>query len=252
MKDITVIIPLLEVNNEIFEYLDRAVKSVAINQEFYENRLKIVFVCPDDKTSKAISKHYPVLTFDVVINNSEKTDFCSQINYAVNNIVDTDYFSILEFDDVYTNKWFKSAKEYYYTNEDVSVFLPINVEINDIDGYHQYCNEMVWANGFTEVSGFIDSNYLADYYGINLTGAVFNTKDFIAIGGYNSNIKVAFNYDYLLRLINKGLKAYVVPKEGYCHLIYRNGSLSKEYYDTLTNDEIVEQFNEVKKENNIK
>lgn len=257
MKDIAILIPLHKIEDNTFEYLDKAVESVIKNQKHYENALDTYIICTEEN-SKIILKHFKDNEKDisgVIVNNSDKTDFCSQINFAVNDeLIKNKYehFSILEFDDVYTDKWFKSVKEYYYTNENVSLFLPINVEINDIDGYYQYCNEVIWANSFSKEIGYIDRECLEDFYGFNLTGGVFNLKDFLLVDGFDNSIKVAFNYDLLLRLTDKKLSVYVVPKEGYCHLINRDNSLSKEYYETLTNDEIMEQIAMVKKKNSLK
>ena len=99
----------------------------------------------------------------------------------------------------------------------------------------QYINEIAWTNSFSSEIGFLDFDCLQDYPSFNLTGGIFNTKDFNTIGGFDSSIKVAFNYEYLLRLTKKELKVYVVPKEGYVHCVGRKGSLTDEYNNTLTN-----------------
>ena len=253
MKNIAIIIPLHKLTDETFEYLDRAINSVAINQENYNYALAPFIIC-NKKDEKCIREHYkgtPAENIQFIINDTENTDFCSQINYAVDklNADEYQYFSILEFDDVYTNKWFKSVKEYYYTHEDVSIFLPINVEVNDEDGFYQYVNEMAWANQFSKEIGFIDRDCIEEFYSFNLTGGVFNTDDFKKIGGFRINETVAFNYDLLIRLLNKGLKVYVVPKEGYCHLINREDSLSKLYKEKYTPSEMLKIFANVKKFN---
>jgi hypothetical protein len=76
----------------------------------------------------------------------------------------------------------------------------------------------------------------------NLTGAIFNRNDFIKVGKYKPSIKVAFNYELLLRLTSKGLKCMVVPKEGYVHEVGREGSLTDTYNKTLSDEEINKWF----------
>jgi hypothetical protein len=75
-----------------------------------------------------------------------------------------------------------------------------------------------------------------------LTGAIFNKSDFIKVGKYKPSIKVAFNYELLLRLTNKGLKCMVVPKEGYVHNVGREDSLTDYYNKNLTPDEVTKWF----------
>ena len=176
-----------------------------------------------------------------ILINEGKTDFCSQVNFAVNNI-DTDLFSILEYDDEYTDTWFKSFDTYYRTNEDVSVFLPINVQHSPDKTKWQFGNEIVWASSFSNEIGYIDFDCLQNCSTFNLTGGVFNTEDFKKIGMLKPSIKVSFNYEFLLRLTNNKLKAFVIPKEGYIHVIGREESLTDIYENTITDDEIQKWF----------
>ena len=56
------------------------------------------------------------------------------------------------------------------------------------------------------------------------------------------SIKVSFNYEFLLRTTHNGLKVYVVPKEGYTHVVGRKNSLTDEYNNTLSDTEIQKWF----------
>lgn len=251
IKDISIIIPVYGMNkdNDII-LLNKALHSVKQCQKIYNGNLYVKII-GDDKTLDRIinNKNFDnnQLTIDYCI-NSNKTDFCSQINTAVYQYIDTVYFTILEYDDEYAETWFNSFEEYYYTNEDVSVFLPINVQTEDKQNIYQFCNELVWANEFSNELGFIDLDCLENYTGFNLTGGIFNTNDFKQIGGFKPSIKIAFNYEFLLRLTNKKLKAFVIPKEGYYHILNREGSLTEEYSKTLTNELIKQWFNIAKTE----
>ena len=250
MKDITIIVPIHKFSEESDGKLLRlALNSVVKCQENYDDKLSVVTVGPVDIKEVVENILTEVfggteLKFEYIVNKG-KCDFCSQINFAVKH-VKTSFFSILEMDDQYFPKWFKLAKAYYPTREDVAVFLPINIQ-NDGET-SQYCNEMVWAMSFSNEQGVVDADCLKVSAAFNLTGAIFNTKDFKRVKGYDSKIDVAFNYELLMRMTKEyGLKIYVVPRIGYCHLIGRKGSLLEYYNDTFTEEAAQECFNAVRR-----
>lgn len=231
MKDIAILIPIHKINgNEEQEMLNKAISSVNDCQTNCKCELHKYVILGSECNDLKLPEDCTVLR------NDGETDFCSQINYGAKNVTE-EYFSILEFDDEYNPKWFSMLEKYYYTHEDVSVFLPINVDVFNGEGYRQFANEAPWAMQFSQELGFIDFKCLDNYYGVNLTGGVFNREDFIRVGGIKSSIQVAFNYEFLLRVTNKKLKVYVVPKEGYRHLIGRNGSLMSECSEKFTQEE---------------
>lgn len=245
MKDITIIIPIHEITSEMMPYLDKALVSIKVNQKYYKHTLKPLFVCGNKDVEELIKKEYSSDNYSYIINNGN-IDFCSQINYAVEH-VDTEYFSILEFDDEYMPKWFKMVLEYFNTNEDVSLFLPVNIQYNAGETHiYEFGNEMAWVNEFSDKLGYIDFKCLENYYSFNLTGGVFNTKDFISVGGFTPDIKVAFNYELLLKLTQKNLRVFVVPKEGYKHVNNRPTSLTAIYADEMTQDDVKKWFETTK------
>lgn len=221
MDKISILIPVHEYNESVKAYLEKAIASVEKNREHTEIELINNIVCPENISADIANDFKDKAT--LLINDGE-TDFCSQVNFGAQNC-GTDYFSILEFDDEYADKWFKMAKDYYFSNEDVSVFLPINVQMDEVDGSYKFENEIIWASAFSNDMGYIDSDCLEHYLAFNLTGGIFNTSDFIKVGMFKPSIKVAFSYEFLLRLTGKNLKVFVVPKEGYRHLLRREGSL---------------------------
>ena len=247
MKDITIIIPVHKFDDNIKNMLSNAFESVKKNQETYTfGKLLPLVVAPGDVLEK-ISESFGEKTFYDTCRNTGDTDFCSQVNFAVNNVT-TDYFSILEFDDTYTDKWFKMAHDYFYTNESVSLFLPLNILTDINHEQFQYVNEIAWTGSFSNEIGYLDYDCLQDYSAFNLTGGIFNTHDFKTIGGFKPSIKVAFNYEFLLRMTKKELKVFVVPKEGYIHVIGREESLTDEYSKTMSNNEIRKWFDLAKTE----
>ena len=227
--------------------MENAFESIKKNQETYTyGKLIPTIVGPGDVLEQ-IGEHFMENEFFHICRNTQDTDFCSQVNFAVNKIT-TDYFSILEFDDVYTDKWFKMAHDYFYTNESVSLFLPLNI-LTDINRQqYQYVNEIAWTSSFSNEIGYLDYDCLQDYSSFNLTGGIFNTEDFKKIGGFKPSIKIAFNYELLLRLTKKELKVFVVPKEGYIHLIGREDSLTDDYNNNIPKEDIKKWFDLAKVE----
>jgi hypothetical protein len=243
MKDITVIIPVLNAQLTSND-LVHAVNSVKECQKYYnDGELKILIVV--EKAENGFD--YTVfddIKYKYIVNDTGKYDYCSQINFGVKH-VDTEFFSILEYDDYYTKKWFKMFNDYYDTNADVSVFLPINIIHNSKTNEREFVNDIIWSNGFANEIGYIDFECLQASGSFNLTGGIFKTSDWL---GYKPSIKVAFNYEYLLRSTHKKQKIFVVPKEGYHHEIFRENSLSDQYMNTVTDDENMKWFEVAKRE----
>ena len=250
MKDISILIPLHKFDDAIFELLKKSLKSVASAQGVFDGKLTAYIIYPEAKggeVTKAIKEKLKgekgLNKFVKFIHNTTgKTDFCSQINLGVES-VDTEYFSILEFDDEYLPNWFKNAQEYYFGNDDISVYLPINlIEYGD-DGW-EYGNTMALSPTFVTSNendnddiGIINEFRIKNCSLFNLTGAIFNTKNFKEIGKLKPSIKVAFNYEFLLRMTNNGFKGMVIPKLGYIHNVGRSGSLTEEYLNNTTREE---------------
>lgn len=235
MKDIAIIIPLHKIDPTILPYVKNAVDNVNKCQAKYtEGNLSPYIVGSKEVVGSELVKGIDGVQF---IKNDGETDFCSQVNFAADKI-DEDYFSILEFDDEYSEKWFSMVKDYYYSNEDVSLFLPVNIQISTKQGFRQFNNEYLLSKDTVDEIGFVTKDDLRSFMSINVTGGVFNRADFIKIGKYKPSIQIFFNYELLLRMVNKGLKVYVVPKEGYKHVIDRDDSLTDYYLKNMSEEEV--------------
>lgn len=244
MTDITVIIPLHDLSNDYIEMTKTALDSVKECEKNYTfGKLIPMIVIPQGFDQPA----FEGIEIKYVVNTTGKYDFCSQVNFAVDS-VETEYFSILECDDTYAPKWFKMAHDYYQTHEDVSVFLPVNVQWSNGRIQWQYNNEIALASSFSNEMGFIDKDGLDVCSTFNLTGAVINTKDFIEVGKYKPSIKFAFNYELMLRFADNGMKMMVVPKEGYNHHVGRKNSLTDIYAKEIPESEIQLWFDLAKRE----
>lgn len=237
MKDITIIIPIHVIGEDVKPLVKEALNSVEACRKQYEEfgKLHVMAVCPNgikDELSAFLSE---TGVSDINVHgHGGATDFCSQINEGARNVKD-EYFAILEFDDTFAPKWFRQAHDYHYGNETISIFIPVNT-VHDAESENwDYGNAIALSPAFvteneadTDDIGIINAIRLEKMALFNLTGAVFLTEDFVKAGMYKPSIKYAFNHELLLRMTNKGYKMMVVPKEGYVHTVGRKGSMTEE------------------------
>lgn len=236
MKDLTIIIPLKEYDSSMDELLNRAIGSCADNKIILVGKSveKYKYYVKDNEVS-------PSLTY--LENTSENTTYQHNVNVAVDS-VDTKYFSVLEYDDFFSEKWFNNVeKEVEYDVEDTSAFLPLTeiVEYSEKDDVPNktigYSNEAFWASSFSDEIGCVDMESLQNYLSFNVSGAVFKTSDFISLGKLKESMKLVFWLEYLLRAIHEQKRIYVIPKVGYYHFIGRNGSMMSEYESSMSEKE---------------
>lgn len=239
MKDITILLPLHEINEEIGLMLGNALSSI----ESFHNDVNLLIISPPDVKEKLKDFDFgDKLSVQVLENTSEDTDFVTQINLGIDNC-ETEWFSIFEVDDEYTSVWLTSMNEHIKTYKDVDVFLPIVIDLNMKKEIVSYTNETSWAYGFTENQGFIDNEVLLDFQNYQTSGGLYRTEVIKDIGKFKDNIKLTFTYEFLLRLTHNNVKVMVVPRFGYKHMNFRPESLFWSYKNNeeqkLTEDEIL-------------
>lgn len=238
MENLVVIIPMHEFGKENIELLNKAVDSVPSDVNVVLSVKKGV----DGRKLKGISDRLEV------ISESDGDSFAELVNAAVDKIEEK-WFSILEFDDTYTNIWYNNAKKYVEFMPDTSVFMFLE-DITDFNSgkYVDFGNQAAWASSFSNELGYIDNECLQNYFDFYLTGSIFNTVDWRTIGGLKPQIKVTFWYEWLLRATNKGKKVFVIPKVGYNHSLGRKDSLTEVYKREVDNDETQWLFDLAKRE----
>jgi glycosyltransferase involved in cell wall biosynthesis len=220
----TVILPIHKMDETITSYLDKAIKSIE-NQKVKPEELLIV-------TAKGVTVNEDLLknvNHRIVVNEGN-SDFCSQINFGVEN-VKTTYFSILEVDDEYSKIWFDNVVKYSSSYEDVDVFLPIVLDVNTEGRFLHFTNEPVWAKEFSDKLGFLDNDALLNFPNFQLSGAVIKVEAFKAVGGLKPSIKLHFIYEILLRMSYYDKKMMTIPKLGYKKTNMRPDSLFFNYYN---------------------
>ena len=231
-SNITVIIPLNGLTENDVPYFERAINSLK-NMETKPDEVIITMCnCPD--MNQFIEAYdFNGLNVSKII-NPDANSFAKQINFAAKN-VKTKYFSVLEFDDEYTKKWFSRIKEYEKHYPEVKIWLPIVVDINPDKTFLGLTNEAVWAMNFGDELGFLDEQALNNFPNFQTSGAVIDTNSFVDFGGFKSNIKLTFIYELLLRLVHQDVKTMTIPKVGYIHTNFRENSL---FWNYKTNKEL--------------
>jgi hypothetical protein len=243
--NISVIIPIHEYNDKLSVFASTAIETV-IEQEKVDTLPKIYIVHPPaikegivGLRDSLIRKHQEKINHEsfVLVENDGDTDFQSQINLGVSQ-VDTKYFSILELDDEYSKTYFFNMLKhinYYESDEverDIDIYLSMIVETNTENVTLKLTNEVVWAQQFVGENGemgFLNQNALKQYTDFKLSGSVINKDEFENLGGLKKNIKLTFNYEFLLRALNNACEIFVMPKIGYKHTSGREGSLFEDY-----------------------
>lgn len=228
-NDITVILPIHELNGDSEIKLFKTALESVEKQKVTVDELLIVY--PKGSEVEEILNNLELKDYNTnirLVANEGKSDFASQLNHGVKECK-TEWFSTLEFDDEYSINWFKNVKTYIESHSDVDLFLPITINANTDGDFIGLSNEAVWANSFSTELGILDNEVLMDFEGFNTNGMVFKKSKYEEFGGMKSNIKVYFNYEFLLRMTFKGVKLMIIPKYGYKHLNGREGSLFKSY-----------------------
>lgn len=230
MANIAVIIPIHIYNDDVKQLLTRAIDSVNDNA-------KIFISCPNT-ISGLISVDVP--EYVEIFDEARGTNFQTLVNHAVNKLEGFEWFSILEYDDVYTPTWFNEVDKYITHYPSTSVFLPLTDLVKNEDGRYKlygYGNEAPLASAFSNELEVIDFETLENYFDFYLTGGVFNLNDYIAVGGLKESMELTFWYEFLLRLTHKEKRVQVIPKIGYIHTIAREGSLFSIYQNSIDAEE---------------
>lgn len=238
MKDLVIIIPLHEYTEESSTLLKRAVESIP-------DGVRAVVSMPKSLNGVATDDFGGKVSY---ISESEGTTFADLVNTAVESIGEK-WFSILEYDDTYTENWLQNVEKSIAQSPDITVFMFIE-DIVEFDGekYLGFGNVEAWASSFSNNIGYIDNDCLQNYFDFYPTGSVFSTDDWKEIGGLKSLLPLTFWYEWLLRATNKGFKVYVIPKVGYVHRLNRKGSLVETYRNSMTEDEMQFYFDIAKKD----
>lgn len=246
---ISIVLPIKSGKFKLFdEYFEKSVTSV-LNQGSNIDELVIVHSDEELLVNFLDKFDFSGLTVNRVLWTKE-TNFADQVNEGVKQ-ASGDWVSLLEFDDEYSNIWFKNVKKYIGIYNDVDSFLPIVVDVDEKGIFAGFTNEATFAANFTQELGYLTNDTLQNYQNFQISGMVIKKDSFLKYGGFKSNIKLTFGYEFFLRMTQSNVKFLTIPKIGYKHMNMREGSIFWNYKngdDRLSEDEVKFWIDSAKKE----
>lgn len=233
INNITVIIPIHETSELIEGLTNKAIASLP------SEGVKVMVVAPKNVIDTIKLDVTPFMLY--FVENTGDTDFASQVNLGAKEC-DTEFFSILEFDDTYEQYFFNDLPKFLsdgdFSNSDI--ILPLVGFHTGDDQVSKLVNDAAWTQGFSNDRGFLDLDSTSMYDVFVITGGVIRTSTFLEIGGIKSDIKIYFSKEFLMRAIFNDKVVSVYPKLGYKHYVGREGS----FFDTLYKSNITKHENE--------
>lgn len=247
--DVSVILPIKSAKALNFaEYFEKAIKSLT-EQKTQINELIIVH--SDETSLVEFLDSYDFSTLNVVKSVwTQPCNFSEQINYGVS-IAKSKWVSIYEFDDEYSNIWFKNVKKYSEVYPEVDAFLPIVVDTDEMGKFVGFTNEATFALNISNEMAMLSNEILQDFQNFQISGMAIKKSSFENYGGLKSSFKLTFGYELFLRLTHNSLKIMSIPKIGYKHTNLREGSIFWNYKngdERLTQDEVKFWLDSSKKE----
>jgi len=247
-KTISVVLPIKSGKPKTFkDYFEKCIISLSGQTEFFN---ELIIVHTDETELVKFLESYDFGNINVRKEIwLKEANFCDQINYGVK-VSNSDFVTFYEFDDEYSQIWFKNVHKYSNIYTDVSAFLPIVVDTNEMGVFVGFTNEATFASNISQEMGYLTNETLMNYQNFQISGMVIKKEVFENIGGLKSNIKLTFGYEFLLRL-TKNNKVMSIPKIGYKHTNMREGSIFWNYKNgknKLTPDEVKFWIDSAKKE----
>lgn len=246
---ISVILPIKTAKAIGFEdFFNKCIQSVKYQKDFLS---ELIIVHGDEDLLKNYLTSYDFEDLNVRLEMwSELPNFSKQVNHGVS-VSNSDWCSILEFDDEYSNIWFKNATNYMNIYKDVDVFLPIVVDVDDKLVFAGFTNEATFAANVSSEIGILTNETLQTFQNFQISGMVFKKKKFLEMGGLKSNLRLTFGYELFLRLTHNSCKIMTIPRIGYKHMNLREGSIFWNYKngeDKMSQDEAKFWIDSAKKE----
>ena len=247
--DVSVILPIKTSKTLNFEdYFSKCIESLK-TQKVQINELIIVHTNETSLTEYLNSFDFGSLNVVKEIWTKEP-NFSAQVNHGAR-IAKSKWISLFEFDDEYSNIWFKNVEQYEKSYPDVNVFLPIVVDTDQTGKFAGFTNEATFAANFTSEIGILSNETLQDYQNFQISGMVIKKESFLNFGLLKPSFKLTFGYELFLRLTHNSLKIMSIPKIGYKHTNLRDGSIFWNYKngeEKMTADEVKFWVDSAKKE----
>jgi hypothetical protein len=227
INKISVVLPIKSSSAFEFEdFFEKSIKSVQFQNEHVD---ELVIVYCDETSLENYLNSYDFGNLNVkLVKWAETPNFQSQVNKGVSES-SSNWVSVLEFDDEYSNIWFKNVKKYMGHYKDVECFLPIVVDVDDKSVFAGFTNEATFAANISSEIGTLTNETLQTFQNFQFSGCVFKKEMFENFGGLKSNFRLTFNYEFFLRITHNSVKVMSIPKVGYKHINLRVGSIFWNY-----------------------
>lgn len=228
MSTISVILPVLSTHSKDFvELFEKSISSVKQQQSPVD---ELVIVHTDEESLVTFLNNYDFgdLNVQKVLNNTNNTDFQSQINLGVSKS-NSEWVSILEFDDEYSFIWFKNVRKYIQAHPECDGFLPLVVDVDNKGMFAGYTNEATFAASFNTEIGILTNELLNEYQNFQTSGMVIKKSFFEDFGGFKQSMRLTFIYELLLRLTYNSARIMTIPRIGYKHTNMRESSIFWSY-----------------------
>jgi len=247
--NISVILPIESSKHKNFiQYFTACITSIK-QQDSPINELVIVHTGEEGLKTIIENFDFSGITTNIVQNDGNH-DFSSQINYGVNH-ANSEWISILEFDDEYSKIWFRNFERYSKAYPEVDAFLPIVVDVDDKGVFAGFTNEATFAANMNSEIGYLTNEVLLNYQNFQSSGMVIKKESFLRFGGFKPSMRLTFVYEFLLRLTYNSVKIMTIPRIGYKHMNLREGSIFWNYKngsEPITEDEVSFWVESAKKE----
>ena len=225
--DVSVILPLKSGKVRGFEeYFAKCIESLKV-QKTKINELVIVhtnetflveYLNGFDFGDLPVSKHELI----------KDPNVSEQVNYGVR-ASKSKWVSIFEFDDEYSNIWFKNVNRFVKSYPEVDAFLPLVVDTDEKGMFVGFTNEATFAASLNSEIGYLTNDVLMAYQNFQSSGMVIKKDTYLENGGFKSSMRLTFVYEFLLRLTYNSVNIMTIPRIGYKHMNLREGSIFWNY-----------------------
>lgn len=211
------------------EIVDLLILTNDLNEESVK-KLKFILSNPtvERKVGKSGEEETKTLAgknkINFIIQETSSDSYAKIFNEAFNYANDNKYkwFSLLEYDDIFTKFWLKYFNVYSENKSEYDVLIPLAKQTAPM-GFVGFMNEACWVDGFAEVAGIFDLNLMLRFNCINISGCAFKTESIMKYSeekeGYykpmKESMKINYSYEFLLRMIYNDLKFFTIPRLGY-------------------------------------
>ena len=247
--DVSVILPVKSASHPWFEdYFNKAITSIKTQKKSI-NELIIVHT---DET--LLVEHLNNFDFSGINVNrvvwTKNPNFAEQVNHGAR-IAKSNWITIFEFDDEYSNIWFNNVDKFSKAYPDVDCFLPIVIDVTENGQFAGFTNEATFAVNISNEMGILSNETLQSYQNFQISGMVIKKSSFVDFGLFKSSIKLTFVYEFLLRMTYNNVKIMTIPRIGYKHTNLRQGSIFWNYKngdEILSKEEVKFWIDSAKKE----